>query len=98
MNHITTNYLPKGIPTDPVTTNNNGCVTNGAYGYGSGTSNSANAFVLAAILENTNGGNTGTTNVTVTGGTALLGNGKTFPVSVAAGLVKGGGAGYVLSN
>lgn len=58
---LNTNYLPKGVPTDPSTTNNNGCGRNAWYGYGSGVNSTTSTpqFLVISILENTNGGNTG---------------------------------------
>lgn len=32
---LSTNYLPKGLPTDPTANRDNGCGANGNYGYGS---------------------------------------------------------------
>ena len=56
---LTTNYLPKGVPVDPVTTRRNGCGAAAPnYGYGSGTSTAGPEWLLMAELENANGGNT----------------------------------------
>lgn len=53
------NYLPKGVPVDPVTTRNDGCGAAAPnYGYGSGTSTAGPEWLLMANLENANGGNT----------------------------------------
>ena len=57
-----TKYLPKGMPVDPQSTSRNngaGAAANANYGYGTGTYNSAPSYALTAILENDNGGNTG---------------------------------------
>lgn len=86
---LTTNYLPKGIPNDPVSGKNNGCGANNNYGYGSGTINlTAPWYAVTAILENANGGNTGN----------VLGYTGTFAFSSILTFQKWSGSGYVLSN
>lgn len=56
---LTTNYMPKGLPSDPQSSKDNGCGANGLYGYGSGIVASAPAFFITAYMENLSGGNTG---------------------------------------
>ncbi len=90
---LTSNYLPKGVPTDPQgATRFNGCgtLTSGNYGYGSGTNSASSApqFILMANFENSNGGNTGTVYINLTGANVTSG------ISPS----KGAGAWYVLSN
>ena len=89
-NGLTTNYLPKGLPIDPTTSKDNGCGPTGNYGYGSGVNaaNSTPQFFLVAVLENANGGNTGSI-LNYTGYT------RTFSPGL---LNKGSGSGYVLTN
>ena len=86
---ITTNYMPKGVPTDPTATNNNGCLINGSYGYGSGVVSNAPIYTVVARLENSAGGNTGGLLGAYTG---------IISVNPSGTLVKGAGSGYVLSN
>lgn len=88
--NLTTNYLPKGLPTDPVSTNQNGCDRVGAYAYGSGTSGWATAYIVGAFLENANGGNTWSTHMN-TGATGNFGYNKTFSATLTAGTPKGAG-------
>ncbi len=83
---LTTSYMPKGVPTDPQASNQNGCGTNGRYGYGSGVAGGAPIFAVVASLENSNGGNTGSLAVTGT------------LTAVPGGFSKGSGSGYVLTN
>lgn len=53
-----TNYFPKGLPTDPQSSNNNGCPTNGQYAAGStGQTSGVPAFAVVSLLENANGWN-----------------------------------------
>ena len=87
---LSINYLPKGIPTDPVAAYDNGCGANKSYGYGSGINSTTTTpqFFITALLENTSGGNTGSIVASYTGNTRT--------VSIVP--VKGAGAGYVLSN
>ena len=59
------------------------------YGYGSGTVGGANIFVVTAIFENANGGNTGS----LTGYT-----GYNITINPSSTLVKGSGSGYALTN
>ena len=87
---LSVNYLPKGLPTDPVVSYDNGCGANKSYGYGSGINSTTTTpqFFITALLENTSGGNTGSIVASYTGNTRT--------VSIVP--VKGAGAGYVLSN
>ena len=92
---LSANYMPKGVPMDPQKgAHDNGCGLPGDYGYGSGVNATtwAAQFFLSAILENTNGGNTGSYAVT-----SWLGNSVTATAD-GAGLVKGNGSGYILTN
>lgn len=88
-------YLPKGLPVDPQSTiRNNGAgpLANANYGYGTGTSGSAPSYAISAILENDNGGNTGS----LVGYIGILANGYSF-TNVPT-FSKGTGSGYVLMN
>lgn len=90
-----TKYLPKGMPVDPQSSTRNnggGAQANAKYGYGTGTFSSAPSYALTAILENENGGNTGSI-------TGLTGIAAGYNLSAAAvALTKGAGSGYVLMN
>jgi type IV pilus assembly protein PilE len=55
---LNSTYMPKGVPTDPTSTNNNGCTTNGRFAFGSSfTGTITPTYFLQAIFENINGGN-----------------------------------------
>ncbi len=63
---LNVNYLPKSVPLDPSTANDNGCGNQVGlvkyYGYGSGNVGSATGpaiYTITSTLENPNGGNTG---------------------------------------
>ena len=87
---FSTVYLPKGIPVDNTSTNDNGCGANGRYGYGSGNNSTGNVpqFFLTSQFENVNGGNTG----------SILGyTGQGVIINLGT-PTKGAGAFYVLSN
>lgn len=94
---LTTKYLPKGLPRDPLTSraaNSNGCTsTTSEYAYGSGLVWNAPSFAVAWYLENDQAGNTwsvssyvGTTPYTFTAA----------PVFVKGSVTDG--SGYVLMN
>ena len=88
-----TAYLPKGLPTDPVSsrTNENGCAGRN-YGYNTGTVGGGtvgNAYQLTGLFENANGGNTGATITALMAATAFTAN---FSVS------RGAGSGYIIGN
>ncbi len=90
---LDTVYMPKGVPTDPTTTNLNGCATPAKYGFGSSSGSTAinPTFLLMANLENVNGGNwTGT----LTAGMAT-GQITALPTYV---LTKGKGKVYIMTN
>lgn len=90
-------YMPKGVPVDITLTNNDGCITNSRYGFGSssGAPGIAPSYLLMAKFENPNGGNfaaagwlnanqwTGAITVLPAYGTAIK---------------KGNGAWYILTN
>jgi hypothetical protein len=90
----TTNYFPKGMPQDPKDITQSPCNAatggKGNYGYGTPSATAATGFVVSAIMENANGGNYATT----TGYTGQAVNVST----VQAGVSKGTGAIYVLTN
>jgi prepilin-type N-terminal cleavage/methylation domain-containing protein len=91
---LSANYMPKWVPIDPQgNTRSNGCGTSGSYGYGSGvnSTNSTPQFFITAILENDNGGNTGSYAVTSWVGASVTGN-------ASVGLSKGAGSGNILTN
>ena len=88
-------YLPKGMPVDPQSTvryNGATSAANANYGYGTGTFSSAPSYALTAILENENGGNTGS----ISGLTGVAAGYSLSSATVA--LTKGAGSGYVLMN
>ncbi len=95
---LSANYLPKGTPIDPQgATRTNGCGNSGQYGYGSGmnATNSAPQYMVTAIFENTNGGNTGSESVP-----NWVWGWKTGTPAGSAGtsLSRGTGSGYILTN
>ncbi len=92
------NYLPKGVPIDPQgATRDNGCGNSGRYGYGSGVSatNSTPQYMVTAIFENTNGGNTGSIYIA-----NWVWAARTWNPNGSAGtsLARGSGSGYILTN
>jgi type IV pilus assembly protein PilE len=83
-----TNYMPKGLPKDPVgaRTTQNGC-DGGNYGYSTGTINGSDGFQLAATFENEQGGITNTPVAT------LL-----VSPFITSSFTKGAGSGYIIFN
>lgn len=94
---LSSSYMPKWVPVDPTSSSrNNGCGAGSPafYGYGTGTIGGSPAFVLTAMLENENAGNTGGTVTDLDTNFA----GQTFAFTAAPATQKGSGSGYIMYN
>ena len=88
-----TNYFPKGTPQDPQGGNTrSACAlqTSGKANYGYGSATAGTGFVISALMENTAGGNYGST-ATYTGATI-------YSTDYTAWVSKGTGATFLILN
>ena len=97
---LSTNYFEAWVPRDPTDTHENGCGSNGFYGFSSGTGYAtAPQFITTAIFENDNGGNfsnTGGTQVTSLIGTGIFYLPQRTALDVSGVVRKWNGSGYIM--